>query len=79
MCIKMCCHYSIKWRYAFSHLKTGVIRIHCEAMKEHGWILGNESVYEIYEYENLGVVKNYVGSFSSNVNENTGKTSKRQE
>ena len=46
--MKMCYHYSIKWQYEFTHIKTGVRcqvsgvvtfretkRVHCEAMKEH--------------------------------------------
>ena len=33
--------------------------VHSEAMKEHTWVLGGESVTELYEYKNLGVVKNY--------------------
>ena len=75
----MCHHYSIKWWYEFSHIKTGVITFgeHCEAMKEHSWILRNESVYEIYEYKNLGIVKNFIGSFSSSVDENIEKTRKK--
>ena len=32
---------------------------------------------EIYEYKNLGVLKNYVGSFSSNVEDNIDKTRKK--
>ena len=73
----------MKWRYEFSHIKTGVVtfgetkRVHCEAMKERSSILGNESVDEIYEYKKLGVVKNYIGSFSSNVDENIEKTWKK--
>ena len=72
----MCYHYSIKWRFEFSHIKTGVAtfretkRVHCEAMKERSCILGNESIDQIYECKNLGSVKKYVGSFSSNVDEN---------
>ena len=81
--MKMCYHYNIKWQYKFSHIKTGVVtfgetkHVHCEAMKERNWILGNESADEIYEYKNLGVVKNYIGSFSSNVDENIEKTRKK--
>ena len=30
-------------------------------------MLGNETVDERYEYKNLGVVKNYIGSSSSDV------------
>ena len=43
-------------------------------MKERKWILGNDNVHELYEYKNLGVVKNYIGSFSFNVEENIDKT-----
>ena len=38
------------------------------------WILGEETVDELYEYKNLGVLKNYIGSFSSNVEDNIEKT-----
>ena len=45
-------------------------------MNEREWLLGDESVDELYEYKNLGVVKNYRGSFSSNVQDNIDKTQK---
>ena len=32
---------------------------------------------ELYEYKNLGVLKNYVGSFSSNIDDNIDKTRKK--
>ena len=34
---------------------------------------------ELYEYKNLGVLKNYVGSFSSNVIDNIEKAEKKWE
>ena len=34
-------------------------------MKDRTWVLGDESVAELYEYKNLGFVKNYMGSFST--------------
>ena len=37
----------------------------------------NEIVDERYEYKNLGVVKNYAGSFCSNVEDNIDKTRKK--
>ena len=40
--------------------------MHCQSINEGDWVLGNDSVDELYEYKNLGVVKNYIGSFSSN-------------
>ena len=32
---------------------------------------------ELYEYKNLGFLKNYVGSFSSNIDDNIDKTRKK--
>ena len=81
----ICYDYSLKWRYEFNHSKSGVVAfgetriVHCIAMKERKWILGNDNVKELYEYKNLGVVKTYVGSFSSNVEENIDKTRKNTE
>ena len=48
-------------------------------MNEREWLLGDESVDELYEYKNLGVVKNYTGSFSFNVKSSLIKHEKRQE
>ena len=41
------------------------------------WLLGHTIVDGLYEYKNLGVLKNYVGSFSSNVEDNIDKTRKK--
>ena len=60
-------------------MKSGIVtfgeskRVHSEAMKERTWILGGASVTALYEYKNLGVVKNYIGSFSTNADDNIGK------
>ena len=51
--------------------------MHYENMNEREWLLGDESVDELYEHKNLGVVKNYTGSFSSNVQDNIDKTRKK--
>ena len=64
-------------------MKSGIVtfgeskRVHSEAMKERTWVLGGESVAEIYEYKNLGVAKNYIGSFSTNADDNIDKTKKK--
>ena len=74
--MNLCYAYSIKWRYEFNHVKSGIVtfgeskRVHSEAMKERIWVLGGESVTELYEYKNFGVVKNYTGSFSTNTDDN---------
>ena len=48
--------------------------VHYQSMKTHEWILGGDTVDELYEYQNLGVLKNYIGSFSSNVDDSIEKT-----
>ena len=48
--------------------------LHFQSMNEREWKLGNDIVDEVYEYKNLGVLKNYVGSFSSNVTDNIENT-----
>ena len=69
----MCNKYSTKWRYEFNRTKSGVVTYgetkpaHFEEKKEREWILGDGILDELYEYKNLGVLKNYIGSFSSNV------------
>ena len=81
--IGMCYKYSTKWRYEFNHTKSGVVTygetkpVHFEEMKERERILGDDTVDELYEYKNLGVLKNYTGSFSANVEDNIDKTRKK--
>ena len=81
--MEMCNEYSIKWQYEFNHLMSGVVTfgecklVHYENMNERKWLLGDESVDELYEYKNLGIVKNFSGSFSSNVQDNIDKTRKK--
>ena len=78
--MQMCYCYSLTWRYEFNNSKSGVVTfdetnaVHCYSMTRREWILGGEIVDELYEYNNLGVLKNYIGSFSSNVNNNIEKT-----
>ena len=46
-------------------------------MKEREWTLGDTKVDELYEYKNLSVLKNYAGSFTSNILDNIEKTRKK--
>ena len=46
-------------------------------MNEREWISGDDIVQELYEYKNLGVLKNYIGSFSPNVTDNIETTRKK--
>ena len=81
--MNICNRYGIKWRYDFNHSKSGVVTFgetkphHFESLKNREWLLGDTEVEELYEYKNLDVIKNYVGSFSSNIDDDTDKTRKK--
>ena len=81
--LNICHQYSVTWRYEFNHTKSGVVTfgetkpIHSRLMKEREWTLGDTKVNELYEYKNLGVLKNYAGSFTSNILDNIEKTRKK--
>ena len=81
--MNICNHVGIKWRYDFSHSKSGVVTFgetkphQFESLKDREWLLGDTNVEELYECKNLGVLKNYVGSFSLNIDDNIDKTRKR--
>ena len=48
-------------------MKSGIVtfgeskRVHSEAMKERTWVLGGESVAELYEYKSLVLLKTILG------------------
>ena len=69
--------------YEFRNDKSSIVtfgetkRIHCQSFEQRNWVLGNETVDERYEYKNLEVAKNYVGSFSSDVEDNIDKIRKK--
>ena len=81
--MNICNRYGIKQRYDFNHSKSGVVTFgetkphHFESKKNREWLLGDTKLEELYEYKNLGVLKNYVGSFSSNINDSIDKTRKK--
>ena len=51
--------------------------VHYQSMKTREWILGGDTVNELYECKNLGGLNIYIGSFSSNVDDNIEKTRNR--
>ena len=81
--LNICHQYSVTWRYEFNHTKSVVVTfgetkpIHSRLMKEREWTLGDTKVDELYEYKNLGVLKNYAGSFTSNILDNIEKARKK--
>ena len=50
---------------------------HSVNMQERSW--GVENVDELYDYKNLGVYKNYCGSFNANIDENIEKLVRKRE
>ena len=46
-------------------------------MKEREWAYADDTVEELYMHKNLGVLKNYCGSFVSNISDNIDKTRKK--
>ena len=67
------------WRYEFNHTKRRIVifgetkPIDSQLMRWPEWKLGQLVVDELFEYKNLGVVKNYVSSFGLNVDDNIEK------
>ena len=81
--IELAYQYSCKWRYRFNYKKTSVVAFgesvvtHSKNMKLRNWTVGPNHIEEKSEYVNLGVFKNYIGSFSKNIDENIAKTRKK--
>ena len=81
--MNICHEYSLTWRYEFNHSKSGIVTfgetkaVHHASMNEREWRLGDDIVQELYQYKNLRVLKNYIGSFSFNVTDNIEKTRKK--
>ena len=69
--------------YELNHSKSGIVTFgeskpqHFQSTKNRVWLLEDTIVDELYEYKHLGVLKNYVCSFSSNVEDNIDKTRKK--
>ena len=81
--MNICHQYSVTWRYEFNHLKSGVAAfgeaksVHSRLLTEREWLLCETTVNELCEYKNLGVIKNCIGSFSSDVEDNIKKARKK--
>ena len=81
--MNICHQYSVTWRYEFNHLKSGVVTfgeakyVHSRLLTEREWLLGETTVNELCEYKNLGGLKNYIGAFFSNVEDDNEKTRKK--
>ena len=51
--------------------------MHSKSIRDRTWTVGNASVDELYELQNLDVIKNYAGSFSTNVDDSIQKARKK--
>ena len=71
------------WRYEYNETKSSVVTFGETGpqlfIQEHkrSWALGEKVVEEEDQYKNLGVVKNYAGSFQFDVYEVIEKTRKK--
>ena len=76
---------SLKSRCKFTNSKSGLVTlgetkaVHYQSMKTRECILSGNTVDDLYEYESLGALKNYIGSISSNVDDNIEKTRNKAE
>ena len=74
--ISECHRDSLQWRYEFNHTKSGEVTfgepkpLHLAAMQSRKWVLSCDTGDGLYEYKNLAALKNYVASFSSNIDDN---------
>ena len=65
--MNLCYAYSIRWRYEFNHVKSGIVtfgeskRVHSEAMKECTWVLGVESILSYMSIKTLVLLKTILG------------------
>ena len=81
--ISIAYRYSCDWRYEFNYEKTAVVTFgeslacHSKAMKQRNWHVGPTHIDERDEYTNLGVYKNYSGSFAKSIDESITKTRKK--
>ena len=83
--MNICFDYGVRWEYKFNNSKSGIVAFsktksqHFISMNKRSWVLGSETVEELYEHKNIGVLKSYAGLFSSNVIDNIEKTQKKWE
>ena len=68
---------SITLKVASSLLVRLIKPQHFESLKNREWFVGGTKVKELYECKNFGVLKNYAGSFSSNIDDYIDETSKK--
>ena len=75
--------YCCKWRYEYHNEKSGIIVfgetpvLYGRMINTRKFVIGSSSIEELKEYTNLGIYKNYCGSFATNIVENITKARKK--
>ena len=76
--------YCCKWRYEYYNEKSGIVAfgetpaMDGRMISTRKFVVGSLPIEELKEYTNLGIYKNYCGSFATNIDENITKVSKSQ-
>ena len=75
--------YCCKWRYEYHNEKSGIVvfgetpAMHGKMINTRKLFIGSSLIEEVKEYTNLGIYKNYCGSFATNIDENITKARKK--
>ena len=78
--------YCCKWRYEYHNekSKSGIVvfgetpAMHGKMIDTRKFFIGSSLIEEVKGYTNLGIYKNYCGSFATNIDKNITKARKRQ-
>ena len=75
--------YCYKWRHEYHNEKNGIVvfeetpAMHGRMINRKKFFIGSSLIEEAKEYTNLGIYKNYCGSFATNIDENITKARKK--
>ena len=75
--------YCCKWRYEYHNEKSRIVvfgetpAMHGRMINTRKFFIGSSLTEEVKEYTNLGIYKNYCGSFVTNSNENITKAKEK--
>ena len=73
----------IKWRYEYHNEKSriavfgDILAMHGRMINTRKFVIGSSPIEELKDYTDLGIYKNYCGSFVTNIDENITKARKR--
>ena len=73
----------IKWRYEYHNEKRRTVvfgdtlAMHGRMINTRKFVIGSSPIEELKEYTDLGIYKNYCGSFATNIDKNITKARKK--